>query len=315
MINSRLYILEHLTLLQHLSTMLFCDKSVVIMKKCFWISSGLTILLLLPLVLFGERFFLTFRENVTSDFAQTDINNLPPSVSICQVFNGERNWDLCEKYFGVERDKRLDDFLTEISFYTGACYTCELCNNELDCPRNFTELLGMFRDSCQNLIQNCSWNDEPFECCDEFLPLETEYGTCFTIKSAQHFLSNDNVESANIFGRLRMMITEDVQMIIHRPNEIPYTSNRDHLLNDRVLWGTIKDMVVKVTERTYDQSLAKQPQSKRQCRFPWEKDPASIYDAYSLTTCGASCYARAQMKYCNCSNHLMPMDREYFNLG
>lgn len=34
------------------------------------------------------------------------------------------------------------------------------------------------------MIQNCVWNNEPFECCEGFLPLETEFGLCYTINSA-----------------------------------------------------------------------------------------------------------------------------------
>lgn len=55
----------------------------------------------------------------TIDSTYLDFNTSFPSISLCQVFNGEKNWDLSEKFFGEDRDKRIDDFLTEISFFTG----------------------------------------------------------------------------------------------------------------------------------------------------------------------------------------------------
>lgn len=39
------------------------------------------------------------------------------------------------------------------------------------------------RAVCSDLIGNCYWNSEPFECCDQFLPITTENGVCFIINS------------------------------------------------------------------------------------------------------------------------------------
>lgn len=116
--------------------------------------------------------------------------------------------------------KRIDDFLTEISFFTGACYTCELCDVEVSCPNNFTDILGKFRANCLHFLKNCSWNGVPFECCEGFRPLATETGTCYTINSAlthpmygkELFCNRENGP-----GKLRMMVTEDIQVFIHHP--------------------------------------------------------------------------------------------------
>lgn len=290
------------------------EKSKKIFKKCFWVSFGISVLILFPLVILGEKYLLKFREDTTiARIDQIQVNNVYPSVSICQVFNGERNWDLSEKFYGEERDKRLDDFFTEIAFYTGACYTCELCRTDsgLECPKNFADLLGKFRENCQNLIKNCSWNDEPFECCEEFSPLPTEYGTCYTMNSAltKSIIEKEPLYDPNsIFGRLRLTTTEDIQIFIHHPFDVPTTYSDNHDFDDRILWGSTKDIIIKVSDATYDKSLLKKPMGRRHCRFSWEKDPSSIYDTYSVSTCETSCYVKAQMKFCSCSNHLMPMD-------
>lgn len=146
-------------------------------------------------------------------------------LKILQVFNGEKNWDLSEKFFGDERDKRVDDFLTEISFFTGACYTCELCDIEFECPRNFSDILSKFRASCENFLKNCSWNNVEFDCCSGFQPLHTETGTCYTINSALTQPSYGKELFCNREtgpGKLKMMVTEDIQLFINHPNEVPF---------------------------------------------------------------------------------------------
>lgn len=69
-------------------------------------------------------------------------NTTFPGITVCQVFNGERNWELSEKYYGEDRDKRLDDFIIDITYFSGTCYSCELCQQDLQCPEDFGELLS-----------------------------------------------------------------------------------------------------------------------------------------------------------------------------
>ncbi|XP_070504614.1 sodium channel protein Nach-like [Chironomus tepperi] len=196
----------------------------------FWTSTsiGLTI----PLFFICENLYYKFRDNsmaFTLDASYLDFNTSFPSISLCQVFNGEKNWDLSEKYFGDERDKRIDDFLTEISFFTGACYTCELCDVEVQCPKNFSEILFKFRASCE----------------------------------------------------------------------------RD--LKDTILWGSTKEIVIKVTEIINDDTVVTIPISQRRCRFSWEWESLdSVFDLYSFSTCQTNCYNKAQINFCNCTHHLMP---------
>lgn len=71
---------------------------------------------------------------------------------MCQVFNGERNWELSEKYYGEDRDKRLDDFIIDITYFSGTCYSCELCQQDLECPNDFSVLLSkVCLDCCRFL--------------------------------------------------------------------------------------------------------------------------------------------------------------------
>lgn len=93
----------------------------------------------------------------------------------------------------------------------------------MDCPRNFSEILSKFRANCENFLKNCSWNGIDFDCCAGFRPLYTETGTCYTINSALTLPGKElfcNRETGP--GKLKMMVTEDIQLFIHHPNDVPF---------------------------------------------------------------------------------------------
>ena len=65
-----------------------------------------------------------------------------PAVTICELYNGEKIWDLSEQYYGVEHNTRLDDVVGEIVYFQGTCTTCDYCMQQnSSCPPNFTQLL------------------------------------------------------------------------------------------------------------------------------------------------------------------------------
>lgn len=45
------------------------------------------------------------------------------------------------RYYGSERDKRFDDFISTISFFTGHCFPCKYCGINLNCPSNYSDIL------------------------------------------------------------------------------------------------------------------------------------------------------------------------------
>lgn len=115
-------------------------------------------------------------------------NNLPsicslqwntsfPAITVCEMFNGEKTWDLSEKYvwflrrhnfrtrirfpvrnssivkliqftlsfgvnryYGSNRHNKLDDFISDITFFNGKCYACNFCSEDMVCPSNFSDL-------------------------------------------------------------------------------------------------------------------------------------------------------------------------------
>lgn len=88
-----------------------------------------------------------------------------PAVTVCEIFNGEKNWDLNDRYvidlmygmryislvplvinfmnryFGKQRNNKLDDFVSDIAFFNGKCYACNLCDNDFVCPVNLSDIV------------------------------------------------------------------------------------------------------------------------------------------------------------------------------
>jgi acid-sensing ion channel, other len=131
------------------------------------------------------------------------------------VLNGEKIFDLSETYYGEDRDGRLDDYINDIAFFSGTCYSCDLCEADIQCPDNFTDILEKFRAPCINVLTNCTWNGEPFSCCDGFLSLQTEFGICFSINSANthpRFAKRLISSRRHGPGKLTISAAEDVQV-------------------------------------------------------------------------------------------------------
>lgn len=150
-----------------------------------------------------------------------------PSVSLCQVFNNDKLIATSEALYG---DNKINDHITEIAFFTGSCYSCEQCGTELKCP-NITEIVSKFRVKCNDLVQKCSWNDEDFECCKSFMPLETESGICYTMNSAfvHPRIGDKSPSHKQKFGKLKMNVLVDLAMFIHTPKDVPSIYHRRDL--------------------------------------------------------------------------------------
>lgn len=108
-------------------------------------------------------------------------------------------------------------------------------------------------------------------------------------------------------GRLQFTAYEDIAIHLHSPHDVPYTIDGD--IKETILYGSVKDIVVSVIEMTNDLSTRELPIKTRKCRFHWELTNAGIealYNHYSHSTCTVECSRFAQLKFCNCTHHLMP---------
>lgn len=107
-------------------------------------------------------------------------------------------------------------------------------------------------------------------------------------------------------GKLSFTAFEDVSVQLHSSQDVPYTVDGD--LKEIVVFGTVKELVVSVIEMTNDPSIRTVPIAQRKCRFYWESMHSgveSLFRYYSHSTCTVECSRFAQLKYCNCTHHLM----------
>lgn len=277
------------------------------LRKAFFVSVVAVFLFILLVALLWKSVRKSYNNSITSSdqLSQMDFNNSFPSISLCEILNEEKFKALSEKYFGEKRDEQIDEFYKEISFFTGACYTCKLCEAELNCTANFTDVLDKFRTSCKDLFKECSWNNEPFECCEGFRPLATEFGVCYSINSALTVPKYGKKLTGGPQDVLKLTVTADIQMFVHQPHDVPFASEERNL-RQTILLGLSHDMAVNVTEISNAQDLVAIPISQRSCRFPWENKEPTSYDLYSLSTCQTNFFNSVQRDICNCSHHLMP---------
>lgn len=108
-------------------------------------------------------------------------------------------------------------------------------------------------------------------------------------------------------GRLQFTAYEDIAIHLHSPHDVPYTIDGD--IKETILYGSVKEIVVSVIEMTNDLTTRELPIEKRKCRFYWELTNVGIealYNHYSHSTCTVECSRFAQLKFCNCTHHLMP---------
>lgn len=84
----------------------------------------------------------------------------------------------------------LEEVLKEIAYFRGTTYyTLSFCNkpnaNPL-CPQsNFSYYANLVRSDCVSTMKNCSYGDFKFDCCEYFLPIETDVGRCYVLNSIQ----------------------------------------------------------------------------------------------------------------------------------
>ncbi|KAF2881565.1 hypothetical protein ILUMI_24600 [Ignelater luminosus] len=108
-----------------------------------------------------------------------------------------------------------------------------------------------YRKACRSIMKNCRWNDMNFDCCDKFLPLETEYGVCFSINSLHTIKipgSEINMKSNRKTGpgQLYIETVDDVRMYFHAPEDVPFINSNSDQRKDIAL-GEIYNITINVS--------------------------------------------------------------------
>ncbi|XP_049871017.1 sodium channel protein Nach-like [Pectinophora gossypiella] len=234
-----------------------------------------------------------------------------PAVTVCE------NYDAVRMKSVLTREKlstNLAMFVKETCFYS-VSYCGRLCSTckPGSCMADFQQLTHKLRLNCSQLLTDCSWGGENFYCCDRFLPLETEYGTCYTFNSQ---LTSKDKQLLKISRRaglpdLLFATPYSVLLRLHAPDEA-VSASMDNVLgrvNSLLTQPTDFEAIIKAEQTVSDVSMRSVEQSLRGCLYHHER-PAFAhlwpFTDYTYSTCIYYCRAIEQMELCNCTHHFMP---------
>ncbi|XP_049942650.1 sodium channel protein Nach-like [Schistocerca serialis cubense] len=200
------------------------------------------------------------------------------------------------------------DYWENIAFYQGSIIEHKKCSGDVNCSTNYEEIIWEFRYRCNKLLYDCHWNGKPFDCCQNFLPLQTEVGPCFSINSENTRKKNGLLKTVSNYttgpGSLYFKVRAAVKVYMHSEGNVPTNS---HSLDEmfKVFYPQYLEVLFTVKEVVNDPMLYEVEPSGRDCLFRNEV-PTGVYPYYSFTTCLVQCHKQHHLKFCNCTHHMMP---------
>ncbi|XP_074034427.1 sodium channel protein Nach isoform X1 [Leptinotarsa decemlineata] len=263
------------------------------------------------MLLMFKNSYKAFEEKSVSFVTETtylEWNTTFPAVTLCPIAGSEPEWFEDEDFDKEEIDMQKQ-FIIDLVYFTGSCYSCNS-----DCKScksmNFTEKVEKYRKKCNRVVSACKWNDIDFNCCDEILPLETEYGFCYSLNSLHTKKPNGQKMDLTMNrktgpGELWLRTNEDIRVFFHAPEDVPFINSDPDQRKD-VMLGEVFNISVNVIEISNDENVYNIPVYKRGCKFPWENEELVVHDHYSYSTCVVQCHAENHIELCNCTHHLMP---------
>ncbi|XP_049958176.1 sodium channel protein Nach-like [Schistocerca serialis cubense] len=282
-------------------------------------------------LLMGSSWF-QFQNNAISFAMETtylEFHTHFPMVAICESPSRNRTNEIAERARAIIGDfgntevcKQLSHFRLKSSFIIDNCFRGRTLEFTGNCTfTNLSMVARAFRLPCEEVMENCKWKGEPFNCCDQFVPLETEMGICFAINSihaSREGISEPpldmRVNSSTGPGSLYIEFLTNVEAFVLSRYEVPQMNTKDR--NILRMEGTmIRHRAFTVQEVFNERDVHDLSIGQRRCRFPYENNLA-VYDKYSYSGCIVQCRKDAMMKLCNCSTHQMPKARpeEHCNL-
>nr|XP_018905921.1 PREDICTED: sodium channel protein Nach-like [Bemisia tabaci] len=264
----------------------------------------------------------SFQNNAISFVVETNSLNWDtnfPAVSVCETENPSGVSSYASRVYGSQYDFTLDEVLKEIAYFSGVTYyTKQYCSkNDSNCPQNnFKDITVAIRSSCEDIFFECRWNNKPFNCCREFIPVETELGTCFIINSDHGLSARKDTKGALRLisnrekgaGRLLIALKQKAQVYTHTRADVPFynadASNVFILQNPQ----THMDFSIILKETVNDDEVASVSIKQRKCRFA-EENRLTVSDRYSFSACIINCRRNKQLELCNCTSHLIPKSK------
>ncbi|KAJ0177928.1 hypothetical protein K1T71_006801 [Dendrolimus kikuchii] len=231
-----------------------------------------------------------------------------PAVTICE--GRDINSSPVDEYL-LTNNFSLNQkvFLKEVVFWQKYCKsTCRKCVN---CFKEFRDIVLPMRTECEGVLGKCSWDEEPFRCCDRFLPQASEYGLCFTFNS--DFYGNGTIATISRktgLSHLTFTALKTVHIKIHAPADVATVGLQNVLIKCETLSVPMDfETILQVEQTVTDPAVKSISPESRDCVFrneipaPMEYWPFSMY---SHSACMLYCRAMFQFKHCACIHHLMP---------
>ncbi|XP_064292116.1 sodium channel protein Nach-like [Plodia interpunctella] len=165
------------------------------------------------------------------------------------------------------------------------------------------------RTVCKNLFLSCKWNDKVIQCCKNFKPIQTEYGTCFSMNNKHSpglqtfYVSSENQLET---GTLEIILAQDYEVFLHSPEDVPFW-NMEYDRRITTVYGSQATILFSIMDVINDPELKLTSPEVRRCRFPDELPEKFIaYEHYSYSGCVIQCRIDKQLELCNCTHHLSP---------
>ncbi|CAG4956011.1 unnamed protein product [Colias eurytheme] len=243
----------------------------------------------------------------------TDWNTKLPSVAVCELDNDDKIFNISDTIWTPDHLIDLEDALRDIAYFRGFAYRLvDVCyatkNPDSQCPTsNYSYYADLVRSPCSQLLQNCSYNGNAFDCCEYFLPLQTDIGMCYTINSIQ-------VENPKIYpmvsnkqhkqGVLSFeLLLKHAMLYTLGEDEVPTVTT---LTSSTLKLASGKNYQRHLTVRNIenDPLVVQTTREQRACRFN-DDNQGGLYPHYSYSTCTVLCRKKRQVEICGCNDHFM----------
>ncbi|CAH2232843.1 jg16605 [Pararge aegeria aegeria] len=249
-----------------------------------------------------------------------------PAVAICDIDSSSNKYkifDTTAKIWPSGYGYDLDDVLFDIAYFRGRAYNlvrvCLPEDRNPYCPlSNYSYYASLIRSTCPEVLANCSYNNETFDCCEYFQPIETDVGLCFIINSIQTknpkpYPMETNKKQKR--GILRFKVLLAIMIYTLGEDEVP---NIATLISStlKVLLGKTYRREVTVKNIENHPLVGLTTLEQRSCRFHHENENG-LYPHYSYSACNVRCRKLAQMETCQCNDHFMlnTTDEERCNIS
>lgn len=263
------------------------------------------------------KYILAYQEDTIRFTTRTDYldwNTTFPAVTVCEIAEIDKILNNVQK---LEQDPEDEDkmllFVKDIAFFSGDCQTCFMAEDSF--PKSSKEFFNMsltFRSECDEIFISCKWDDKPINCCQNFRPIQTEFGRCYSMNNNQiNEKRTPYIVSSSKSRKLRTLeisLSQNYDAFLHAHEDVPYW-NMEYDRRATVLYGVKGSMYFSVLDIENEPEVFQTTPDVRQCRFPDEL-PINYrgYRHYSYSVCIIHCRIEAQLELCNCTSHLSPIE-------